>query len=61
MTHKDNMNRTEENNIMMERIYKELNEYPTEKINDIVDAKLLILMDVSRSLAIIADKLDREE
>ena len=55
------MTRTEENNIMMERIYKELNEYPTEKIDDIVDAKLLILMDISRSLAVMADKLDKEE
>ena len=55
------MTRTEENNIMMECIYKELNEYPTEKIDDIVDAKMLILMDISRSLAVIADELNKED
>lgn len=54
------MTRVEENNIMMERIYKNLNRYPfAEKIEDIgVDPKTLTLMDMSRSLAIIADKLN---
>ncbi len=56
------MNRTEENNIMMERIYKDLSRYPfTENIEDVVDPKTLTLMDISRSLAIIADELRKEE
>lgn len=55
-----NMTRVEENNIMMERIYKDLNRYPfPEKIEDVgVDPKTLTFMDMSRSLAIIADKLN---
>ena len=76
MTHKDKDKRTEENNKLLAQIYKNGNNYVskfkevtgyTEKFDDdsetddIFGHRLLVLMDISRSLAIIADKLDKED
>jgi len=52
------MSRVEENDELINGIYEQLNEHPF--IYDI-DVKTLAILDISKSLAVIADELRKED